>query len=151
MVFSRLLLGGMVWSGLMLGWPLQAQDVATQANAGPTVPAPVSIDLTGHWSGHWCSYANGHHGPVSAHFCRLDDQHYQVHFRGKFFRFLPFDYTVVLTVTGQEGDRVLLSGSHHLGLLWGTFSYQAWANETQFVAGYGSHKDRGQFVLNRCR
>lgn len=150
MGFSRLLLGGLVVSGVISGWTLLAQEAVAVTSQATTTSASGAIDLTGHWSGHWCSDANGHHGPVSAHFCRLDEQHYQVRFRGKFFRFLPFDYTVVLTVTGQEGDRVLLSGSHHLGLLWGTFSYQAWANGTQFVASYCSQKDRGQFVLNRC-
>uniref|UniRef100_A0A7C4QT04 Uncharacterized protein n=1 Tax=Schlesneria paludicola TaxID=360056 RepID=A0A7C4QT04_9PLAN len=128
------------------------QEVAAgqASSSGPVVTASVP-DLSGDWTGSWCSTTNGHHGPMTATFCRLDDHHYRVHFRGRYFRLLPFSYTAVLTVTGHEGDRVLLSGSHRLGPIMGTFSYNASATDAQFVAGYCSRNDQGQFVLNRCR
>jgi hypothetical protein len=127
--------------------PACSQEAAPPAGSGEAAAVP---NLTGFWSGSWSSCTNGHNGPMSARFCPIDASHYQVHFTGRFFRLIPFNYTAVLTVTGTENGRVLLSGSHHLGPLLGTFSYNAWATDTQFVAGYCSHKDQGQFVMNRC-
>lgn len=105
--------------------------------------------LRGGWSGSWISCTTNHKGPMSATFCQLDAKRYQVHFRGRFFKLIPFQYTAVLNVVGYEGDRVLLSGSHRLGPIMGTFHYSAWANATQFVATYRSKNDSGQFVLSR--
>lgn len=131
-------------------------DRATAQETAPTAPpaaapepAPAP-DLSGSWTGSWSSYCNGHHGPMNASFCRIDANHYQVHFRGRFFKLVPFSYTAVLTVTGVDNGRVLLSGSHRLGPVFGTFSYNAWATDTQFVAGYCAEKDQGQFTMMRC-
>lgn len=115
--------------------------------------AIVAPELSGRWSGQWSSSHNGHNGPMHATFERVDSQHYQVHFNGRFWKLIPFKYTAVLTVTGVDAHgRVLLAGSHRLGPVLGTFSYNAWASDTQFVAGYCSEKDHGQFTLTRvCR
>ncbi len=86
---------------------------------------------------------------MNATFCRINDTQYQVHFRGRFFKLIPFRYTAVLTVTSVEPGRVTLGGSHRLGPVLGTFSYNAWATDGQFVAGYASEKDHGQFVMSR--
>lgn len=107
-------------------------------------------DLSGYWSGTWASSCTRHHGPLSATFCRLDETHYRVNFRGRFFKILPFHYSVTLAVVGQEGDTLKLSGSSYLGRLFGTFYYQADVTPTNFVATYWSCKDRGRFLLSRC-
>lgn len=137
--------------------------LATACSAGllcgaETVPPTesavlVAPDLGGRWSGTWSSSHNGHNGPMNATFERIDSQHYQVQFNGRFWKLIPFKYTAVLTVTGVDAHgRVLLAGSHRLGPVLGTFSYNAWATDTQFVAGYCSEKDHGQFSLTRvCR
>ena len=114
--------------------------------------AVAAPNLSGCWTGSWCSTTNGHHGPMNASFCQIDGSHYQVQFNGRFFKLIPFNYTAVLTVTGYDNGRVLLSGSHRLGPILGTFSYNAWATDTQFVAAYCSSKDQGQFTMTRsCR
>lgn len=128
-----------------------AQPYEAAAQAQPAAPA-AAPDLSGAWSGSWSSYRNRHNGPMTAQFSRIDDAHYQVHFHGRFWKLIPFNYNVVLTVTGVDNGRVLLSGSHRLGPVLGTFSYNAWATDTQFVAGYCSEKDQGQFSMVRtCR
>jgi hypothetical protein len=111
-------------------------------------PAPVP-DLTGSWSGHWESCKNGHHGPLSARFCKTDDGHYEVVFRGRFFKVVPFRYATTLTVTGYDGDRVLLSASKRLGPVLGSFSMDADATSSDFTAHFSSRDDQGLFVLRR--
>ncbi len=124
--------------------------LAGAAPARAAEPPPPAVDLSGNWSGFWESCTNSHRGPLHARFCRLDDTHYRVVFRGRFFGVVPFRYTATLTVVGQQGDRVLLSGSSYLGPLVGTFSYNAQATACDFVANYCSRDDHGRFVLRRC-
>ena len=96
------------------------------------------------------SHRDGHDGPITAHFTKMDDDRYCVHFRGKFWKCFPFKYTVVLTVTERTEDSVKLAGSSNLGLLFGTFWYEATATDTEFVAHYCSKHDRGVFTMCRC-
>lgn len=110
--------------------------------------APAA-DLSGKWSGSWESCVTGHHGPLHATFCKIDDSSYQVHFRGRFFKIMPFHYSVVLNAV-DEGDNVRLSGDSYLGRLVGWFHYDAVADGTSFTAGYSSCKDNGHFYLTRC-
>lgn len=110
-------------------------------------PAPV-IDLSGNWSGTWKSCETGHHGPLYASFCKIDDTCYQVRFRGRFFVVVPFRYTVVLHVSGQKDGAVLLSGSSDLPLV-GTYRYTAVASGCEFHAEYCSRTDHGRFDLSR--
>jgi hypothetical protein len=109
-----------------------------------------AADLSGCWDGYWQSCSSGHQGPLSATFCRTDPNHYQVTFTGRFFRFIPFRYTVTLSVLADDGQTVTLGGSHDLGRLAGTFTYRATATSTNFTANYYSCKDQGKFVLSRC-
>jgi hypothetical protein len=106
-------------------------------------------DLSGCWTGCWQDDCSGHHGPLRATFCKCDDTHYQVTFSGRFFKVLPFRYTVVLTVTKQAADKVWLEGESDLGRLFGTFTYRAEATCTHFVADYSSCRYQGRFILNR--
>jgi hypothetical protein len=73
-----------------------------------------------------------------------------VTFTGRFFKVLPFRYTVTLNVTRQEGDKVYLAGESYLGRLFGTFTYDAWATDGDFEANYSSRRYQGQFILRRC-
>src|ERR1700675_3687993 len=99
-----------------------AAAVFLLANSIAAAQEPAAVpDLTGNWSGLWESCKNGHHGPLSARFCKTDDGHYEVVFRGRFFKVVPFRYATALTVTGYEGDRVLLSASKRLGPVLGSF------------------------------
>ena len=109
----------------------------------------LAVDLSGCWQGHWESCGTGHQGPLNATFCRVDASHYRVDFSGRFFKLVPFRYSVTLTVVADHGDSVELAGSSYLGRLVGTFSYRATANGCSFVANYSSCKDQGKFVLSR--
>jgi hypothetical protein len=120
----------------------------TEGPAQATSPANVP-DLSGEWCGSWFSCVNGHNGPMNARFCRRCDGHYDVAFHGRFWKLVPFRYTATLAVTGHADGKVYLSGSHYLGPLLGTFSYNAWSDGCQFVAGYCSRNDNGQFVMSR--
>lgn len=115
-------------------------------------------DLAGTWSGTWKSCSSGHHGPLHANLCRLNENCYRADFRGRFFKVFPFQYSVNLTVTGYDGDKVLLAGQSYLGRLFGTFHYHAEVTDEKFVATYCSCRDHGQFVMcrscqcsSRCR
>jgi hypothetical protein len=109
-----------------------------------------ATDLTGNWSGHWDDTKSGHCGPLSATFCPCDADHYRVTFTGKFFKVIPFKYTVTLAVTGRDGDKVFLTGEQNLGPLFGSFSYTAEATATDFTAHFCARRYQGDFILKRC-
>ncbi len=111
--------------------------------------AANAIDLSGCWSGTWNSCQTRHRGPLSAEFVRLGENQYEVFFRGRFFKVLPFQYSVVMTAAMQDGV-VQLSGSQYLGRMFGTFTFTAAATDCQFNANYSSCEDSGQFCLTRC-
>jgi hypothetical protein len=113
-----------------------------------TPAACQAVDLSGCWSGTWQSCVTPHRGPLHAEFVQLDANRYEVFFRGRFFKLLPFKYSVVMTATEQEGV-VYLSGSKYLGRAFGTFSFNAAATDGSFNANYSSCKDNGTF--NLCR
>ena len=108
-----------------------------------------ATDLSGCWSGSWRSCSSGHEGVLRAEFIRCDDTHYRVHFSGRFFKILPFRYSVTLRVVEETEDGVTLAGSSYLGKLFGTFCYTATADDCHFRADYTSKKDRGVFTMTR--
>ena len=105
-------------------------------------------DLTGHWCGTWNDCKSGHDGPLRATFSKCDDQHYRAVFSGRFFKVIPFRFATTLEVTGHEGGKVQLSGQSRLGL-FGNFSYNAEATDTNFTSHYSSRRYEGQFLLSR--
>ncbi len=123
---------------------------AAEPKPAPAAEAKAPTDLSGHWSGTWLSHSNGHDGPLTGDFRKIDDDHYCVHFSGRFMGLLPFDYDVVLTVTERKGDQMTMSGSSNLGFLFGTFWYTATVTDTSFVASYCSKRDQGVFNMTRC-
>ena len=126
--------------------PGRTADAAPPA-ATPSIVAP---DLTGSWSGCWTSCKNGHHGPLHAKFCKINDTCYKVTFHGRFFAILPFRYSTTMTVTGYTADgQVMLSSSQKLGPILGTFCMNATASNCHFEANFESKNDHGKFVLNR--
>jgi len=108
-----------------------------------------AADLSGCWSGTWQSCVTPHNGPLNAEFVRLDANNYEVFFSGRFFKLLPFKYSVVMTATEDNGI-VYLSGSKYLGRMFGTFSFSATVTDCQFNASYSSCKDNGCFQMTRC-
>src|SRR5262245_3763919 len=95
-------------------------------------PAAPCIDLSGKWSGCWRDHGTGHHGPLHARIHKIDDCHYKATFSGTFRKVIPFVYSVELTVTGREGDRLLLTGTHRSSLTGRCYEYTATATECEF-------------------
>src|SRR5262245_61372491 len=56
-----------------------------------------AIDLSGCWSGTWESCVTPHKGPLWAEFVSCGGNQYEVHFRGRFFKIMPFQYSVTMT------------------------------------------------------
>jgi len=109
-----------------------------------------AADVAGSWSGYWTSDAKGHSGPMTAYITKIDDEHYAAHFRGRFWKIVPFRYSVVLTGK-PEGDRVKLTGQSQLGrLVGGTYYYDGYVEGDQFKVGYTSCKHYGTFCMTRC-
>jgi hypothetical protein len=110
--------------------------------------ASQAADLSGCWSGTWESCTTPHKGPLFAEFVPCGPHQYDVHFRGRFFKLLPFKYSVTMTAEERDGV-VYLSGSQYLGRMFGTFSFNAAATDTCFNANYNSCKDHGRFQMSR--
>lgn len=111
-------------------------------------PGAEGDDLTGCWSGTWQSCSTGHQGPLQAEFVQLCDGNYEVHFRGRFFKVIPFRYSIVMSAVEENGV-VHLSGSKYLGRMFGTFTFSAQATASEFHADYFSSRDSGKFTLRR--
>lgn len=113
------------------------------------IHAAPAQEVAGYWRGQWQDTKSGHKGPLKADIVRCDDTHFRATFTGRFFGVFPFRFSTVLAVTGYEGDAVLLSGSSNLGLLFGTFTYNARVTPTCFIADFCSSRYQGRFVMER--
>ncbi len=120
--------------------------LASLCGFAATSPA---ADLSGSWSGYWESDSTGHRGPLRCTLTKLDNGAYRANFSGRFFKIVPFRYSVDLDVV-QDGDTVSLAGEQRLGRRLGDFHYNAEATCQDFIANYSSCKDNGRFVLTRC-
>lgn len=109
-----------------------------------------ATDLSGCWSGSWESCTTGHKGPLRATFTKCGENQYHVAFAGRFFKVVPFRYSVTLDVVEDNGETVTLSGSSYLGRMFGTFTYSATATSCEFNSSYTSCKDNGNFRLSKC-
>lgn len=113
-------------------------------------PVVADIDLSGIWSGQWCSQSTGHRGPMKAQFCRINSCQYEVKFSGRFCKLIPFRYKAILCATMGEDGCVQLRGSKNLGFLFGTFNFSGNASDSSFTARYWASSDCGTFTLSRC-
>lgn len=126
------------------------EQKSAAATSVSTTASPVSIpNLSGTWSGEWSSQSTGHRGPMTAHFTRRCDNWYDVTFKGRFCRLIPFRYSTVLRAVAAEDGSVTLSGQKNLGLLLGTFRFTGNATACQLNARYCSKDDTGHFRLTR--
>ncbi len=115
-----------------------------------TAPATCGGDaVAGSWIGHWEDHSRGHCGPLRARFEPCGDTRYRAVFTGRFRQIIPFRYAVTLKVVKKEGDKVYLAGESRLPF-FGTFTYQALATSSSFVATFDSCRYQGRFVLERC-
>lgn len=109
-----------------------------------------AVDLSGCWSGTWQSCTCRHHGPLHATFTKCNEKQYFVSFSGRFFKIMPFHYSVTLDIVEDDGETVKLSGSSYLGRMMGTFTYSAAATACTFNSTYSSCKDWGYFNMTKC-
>ena len=105
-------------------------------------------ELTGTWTGHWYSHTNGHNGPMTARFKRINASQYRVRFTGFFCTVIPFCYSETFDVISDDGQTVQLSASSKL-CFFGTFHCRAAANCCHFNANYAAESDQGYFALRR--
>jgi hypothetical protein len=128
-------------------------DEAAKSAAYEAAPAAAKavpgVDLTGTWTGTWCSGKNGHHGPMTAQFSAGCNGSYEVRFKGRFCAIIPFTYRTTLKATQNADGSVTLTGSRRLGLLMGTFSMQGTVTGDKLQATYCSKQDHGTFSLSR--
>lgn len=129
---------------------LFAASLAIALAVGSTAAGRLdAADLSGCWAGSWQSCTTGHKGPLRAEFTRCGADAYRVTFSGRFFKIIPFTYTVTLDVVSEDAAGVVLAGRSYLGRMFGTFSYRATADDCRFTADYSSKKDSGVFRLTR--
>ena len=105
-------------------------------------------EFEGRWRGSWQSCVNGHHGRLSAQFCRIDSTHVQAKFTGTFAKVIPFRYRPVLDIVYEEPGLMVLQGNKRLPL-GGNFEYNATIAGDQFTATYRSRRDHGVWQLQR--
>jgi hypothetical protein len=119
----------------------------TASSSDAAEPAP--IDVAGRWSGYWISCSDGHSGPMQATICKIGDNCYEAHFKGRFWVVFPFRYSMTFQTVGREGDKVILTGEHRLGPVLGSYSFTATVTATDFDASYTARRDNGRFVMKR--
>jgi len=130
-------------------WSVVAVLALAACAAADETPATTTVDLSGKWSGCWRSDKNGHHGKMTASFCRIDDCSYRGTFVGTFWKVFPFFYTETFTITAYSNDQVWVSASKVLGPRLGRFDVHATATATHFTATFQSSRDWGVFLLER--
>mgnify|MGYP006127818017 FL=1 len=111
--------------------------------------AEEKLDLSGKWSGSWRSEISEHTGPLKAKFEVLNNSKVQARFSGRFFKFIPFRFNVLLEIVKSEDGVVTLKGSQDLGRTLGTYTYNATYSKDKFVAKYSTEKDKGVFEVSR--
>lgn len=128
----------------------QAPATSKPADTKQEEAKPVQTDLlAGNWCGYWVSCKNGHNGKLKATFCRLNKCQVQAVFVGSFAKILPFRYKATLDVVHEEKGMIHLRGSHRLGPIMGTFTYEGTITADAFRATYRSKRDCGQWNMDR--
>jgi hypothetical protein len=113
-------------------------------------------DITGRWEGHWISKVNGHNDKLRALITHLDTNHYDVKFhaayRAERFKWITvhFGYTVHMETKPGTNSVVAFHGLENLGVLaGGIYTYEGYADTTNFFSTYKSKYDRGTFEMKR--
>jgi len=106
-------------------------------------------DITGSWTGHWRSDANGHHGTLRCIISPNSTNAYMGRFRARFWKIFAAGYSVPLNVTNIDG-KFALSGSADLGFPGGSvYTYEGSADHVNFQSRYHSKHDQGRFIMWR--
>jgi len=133
------LLGGTGCSSFHRDWK--------QAVAQP----PPADRLAGPWEGTWLSDANGHTDRLRCLVTQQTNGLYQARYYAWYKAGLTFtfSYTVPLEAHAAAG-RAEFSGTEDLGwLAGGVYTYQGWADGTNFFSTYYSKYDNGTFRMAR--
>lgn len=107
------------------------------------------ISAAGCWSGEWKSCDTGHRGPMKAKLVECGEGKYRADFKGRFFKIIPFRYSVTLDVVGKDDETITLGGSSDLGRVFGVFQYSATVTDASFHAEYESKRYTGTFSMSR--
>lgn len=117
--------------------------------AMPGVRAGELSNLTGNWSGNWSSEISNHKGPLKAKFKVLGEDKVEAKFTGRFFKLIPFKFTVTLDVVSQKDGTTKLQGKHDLGRTLGVYHYDVNYEGDSFIAKYHTDKDKGVFEVSK--
>ena len=116
----------------------------------------VTNDINGRWEGRWVSKASGHQDKMRALISKADTNHYDVKFHAAYqsetFKFITvhFGYTVRMEAMAGTNGSVAFRGSENLGpLAGGVYTYEGYADPTNFCSAYDSKYDRGTFEMKR--
>ena len=108
-------------------------------------------EITGRWEGRWLSHANGHNDKMRCLIRQVDTNRYDAKFHAAYKKWITiyFGYTVRLDAKpGTNG--VAFHGQQNLGrLAGGVFTYEGYANTTNFFSTYKSKDDHGIFQMHR--
>ena len=113
-------------------------------------PVPTN-GITGQWQGRWMSNANGHEDSLRCIITKVDEDNYDAKFRAAYKKWITFHfgYTVRLE-TKNAATRITFHGREDLGpLAGGVYTYEGYADPTNFFSTYKSKYDQGTFQMNR--
>jgi hypothetical protein len=112
--------------------------------------------IEGRWEGRWLSRATGHNDKLRALITSVDTNHYDIKFHAAYksetFSWITvhFGYTVRMETKPGTNAGVTFHGSEDLGkLAGGVYTYDGYANATNFFSTYKSKYDRGNFEMHR--
>lgn len=109
----------------------------------------VAEGMEGLWEGTWLSHKNGHTGKLKAIITRVDGDCYQVRFFATYLAIIPFGFKMPMQFV-HNGQSFQFSGEQDIGLLaGGTFTYNGWADASDFHASYVAAGDCGEFNMQR--
>ena len=110
----------------------------------------IRDDIEGRWKGKWHCEQTGHSGKIKCRLLERENGLYQARFDGTYWGFIPFWYTIQMTITEQDGV-YRAQAEEDLGWLGGgIYTYEGVISKSEFQISYTSKRHKGTFVLERC-
>jgi hypothetical protein len=119
-------------------------------------PMPTNA-ITGRWEGHWFSEPTGHRDRMRALVTSVDTTHYDVKFHAAYksetFKIITVHFGYTVRMEARPGPNgIAFHGSEDLGAIaGGVYTYDGYANATNFFSTYEAKRDRGTFEMKRPR
>ena len=132
------------------GWLAGCSAFNYEWRQAARLPAPTN-DITGRWQGHWTSEATGHHDALRCLVIKVDDNNYDAKFHAAYKRWITFRFGYTVRLEAAPSNNVIrFHGAENLGrLAGGLYTYDGFANPTNFFSRYKSKYDHGTFQMSR--